>query len=1197
MAAEQEQQTSKIDPTAPPPEQFKRIRPTLYIGIGGTGKEIMLRLRRRILQTLWNGRRIESMEDFPVAAFLYFDTYTGKAEDEHKQGKKGARLDPLRRLIELPAGDCIQKGLDTNKYLRGEEIERYPHIKEWLPDGELRAIRADQGAGQVRPVSRLLFFDEVENINAAIKTKASALLQNVGNDRLKALGLEIEPEVKIVVLCSIAGGTGSGAFIDMGYLCKSLKYPKPAEVNLYALTGGAFSALKARVLANSYAGLTELEYCMRDSHHDTFVRSWAPGLNNEASRPYDDVYLVDNTNFVRQSTGERSHLYGMIADALYEELHDPVLRGKRREDLVNQTEFKLPHFVPPRMPVELGEYSQRFSRSYSAFGQVTLYTQGRTEFERETAEAARGMIQAFFRMAEYDKVNHPTGPEVADFLASQLHLDSSGYFQDFPEFIPGAKERSLADYPLIDRLLQQGETRLDQVMSDHIRKSFAELRESGRDLSEWRAQAELIRQSRDRDIEGAVDSAARDATYPRALKEQRRRIMNEFAGSNGLRAALYMRLDNREKGGLSYTISLIREVRDALIVEGTGICYRLSKTSQELDELATELRQGYYTRALANLEKAASKGLLRGPDREACLRFLGQAEEATRYYLYYRLRALACREAIEMLRKDVIAELGQPSSMGEGSDTGATGIMAEFERGRAGVRAAIEELEAEIRVLDDTTHSSTPLRNFIPGGEMPEAQSINRAQLAEWGAEALAESGGSRELFEQLRDDKQRPRIISKLRGRARENMQALEQRLPTVRQAIEDMSQAERKELFHETFRNAMPWVNCDIEKDNGWKPQMISIFVAVEDAPEFLAKFKDEIRPALPPALQNKELFAVSSGERGRLVVYSELSGLPLNALIALHDDWRRAYDQSSSGEQKLPLHNHRMTERFQRPTAMSVEELRELHTQLKLFLKGVGLGLLRRRPDPDGRYTINASSTHVADWQAIGREQHIYLTGFPEGKGGLLRRQVEEVEQRMSPMQMLLAAELFHSIAGRSYAAPKVTLADRSEKRYGGIAHHAALAVANEYTKRFEAAPGRRAIRAETRDLLADLGQCLASWAQEIPDSINDTTPQEANLDPRESPDHRATNKWWVDFARISDDDISRWAGLKAPHEEAPQPKAAAVGADGGSRSAGGSGDGADADDPYKRLKQIKELFDSGILTQEEYEQKKVELLKLL
>ena len=1132
-----EEQAPQLDPSAPPAEKHKRIRPTLYIGLGGTGKEIMLRLRRRILQTLWNGKRIESMDDFPVASFLYFDTYTGKAEDEEKKGGKGAEDDPLLPLVKLPSSDSVQKALDVDKYLRGEELERYPLVKGWLPQGELRAINAEQGAGQVRAISRLLFFDEARTLNQVINNKARALLQNVGNERLRALGLEIEPEVKIVILCSVAGGTGSGAFLDMGYLCRSLQNPKPAEVNLYAITGGAFAGGNERVLANSYAAMSELEYCMRDNDKDSYVTSWAEGLSNQATRPFNDVYLIDNANMARQSTGERSHLFGMVADVLFEELHDPVFRGKRAEDLVNQAQHKLQPFVPPQMPAELGTHAQRFSRSYSSIGQVTLYTQGRIEFERETAEAARDMIKAFFRLSEEDNINVPTPQDVDDFLRDHMRLDKKGYFSDFPDFLRHAKDRTLPDYPLVDEMLKQGESRLDQVLGDHVRSDFAALRDSGRDPSEWRGEAESIRKQRDKDIEGAVDSASREATYPRAVKEQRRRLMNVWAGPHGLREALYKRLDNKEKGGLNYTIQLIREIRDALTSTSTGVCSRLEKTADELEADAAMLRKEHYTRALDNLEKAASKGLLRGPNLEKCEEFLKQAEDATRYYLYYRLRALACREASEMLRHDVIAELGQPSVMGEESTSAATGIIAEFEQGRAAVRVALEELEAEIRVLDDTANAETPLRASIPGGGIDdEFDQISRSQLADWGEDALADYGGSNELFQQLRNDKTRPHILSALRGKARENMQEREKLLPTVQEALAAMPAAERQKLFQEAFSYATPWINADLEKDNGWDPKMVTTFVAVENVHDFMKAFADEIRPRLPVGL-TKELYSVSSSERGRLVIYAEYSGMPLNVMIALHDDWRLAYHRFTTGDRRLPLHNHKMTERFQRPTAMSVEELRALHDQLKLFLKGVGLGVLRRRPEPDGRYELNVSRIHVPDWQAIGREQQLYLTGFPDGKEPLVRQQVERVEQRMSLLQTLLGAALFSYIAEQSYSRTKISLQRGEEARIGGIAHHAAKAVSDAYRQRFDGASGRRDIPAETNTLLAALESRVAEWVQEIPDSTLDTTSLEANLNPDSGDEERrAKNKVWVDFARISDDQIRRWAGLSVEAESA-------------------------------------------------------------
>ena len=34
-------------------EQTVKLRPTLYIGVGGTGMEVMMRVRRRILNASW----------------------------------------------------------------------------------------------------------------------------------------------------------------------------------------------------------------------------------------------------------------------------------------------------------------------------------------------------------------------------------------------------------------------------------------------------------------------------------------------------------------------------------------------------------------------------------------------------------------------------------------------------------------------------------------------------------------------------------------------------------------------------------------------------------------------------------------------------------------------------------------------------------------------------------------------------------------------------------------------------------------------------------------------------------------------------------------------------------------------------------------------------------------------------------------
>src|SRR5690349_22056719 len=57
------------------------VRPTLFIGVGGTGMEVLLRLRRRILNAPWGPAgaplRVESLAEFPAAQFLHFDLDTG----------------------------------------------------------------------------------------------------------------------------------------------------------------------------------------------------------------------------------------------------------------------------------------------------------------------------------------------------------------------------------------------------------------------------------------------------------------------------------------------------------------------------------------------------------------------------------------------------------------------------------------------------------------------------------------------------------------------------------------------------------------------------------------------------------------------------------------------------------------------------------------------------------------------------------------------------------------------------------------------------------------------------------------------------------------------------------------------------------------------------------------------------------------
>ena len=226
---ENDRATGNIGAGSKKERYLDKVVPTLFIGVGGTGAEVLWRIRRRILNKVWTGGaqavRLDSLDQFPFAQFLHIDldfntiTETGKSSD-----------DTLQSAIAFKASERYVKKLDLSKYIATDETLRaYPLIEEWFPLSAQRVrdlnINPEKGAGQVRSISRLYFFDRYQEIRAAIKQALASLRSNVDHaDKHKLLGLEPESggALRVVVVASTAGGTGSGAFIDVGYLSKVL---------------------------------------------------------------------------------------------------------------------------------------------------------------------------------------------------------------------------------------------------------------------------------------------------------------------------------------------------------------------------------------------------------------------------------------------------------------------------------------------------------------------------------------------------------------------------------------------------------------------------------------------------------------------------------------------------------------------------------------------------------------------------------------------------------------------------------------------------------------------------------------------------------------------------------------------------------------------------------------------------------------
>ncbi|MEQ9248714.1 MAG: tubulin-like doman-containing protein, partial [Nitratireductor sp.] len=709
---------------------------------------------------------------------------------------------------------------------------------------------------------------------------------------LKRLDLDIEKEIQIVVVASLAGGTGAGAFLDMGFMCRSLQDPKPKAVNLVAIAGGAFSGLNDRVLANTYASCMELEYCMNASAGQPYVESWTDAVRCESVRPFNDVCFIDSKNLVDQSTGNRDFLFNMVADCLFVDLHDEALRGKRREDQVNQAQYKIEPYHPP-MPAGIEANAMTFSRAYSSMGQVVLDTSARLDFEREIVSSSIEMVEAFFRIASSDKNNAPKPEDIDGFLKNQLSINSERLFDRFPDFIKTNKP-SMPDFPLVDRLLYSRQVDLVARVKESVSKDINNIPTVQPDLDQWPARVSEIYENHRRSIIADVQSSAQDASLEQAIKTERRNLLEKLRDrEQGLRKTVYMFLDSQERGGLYFTAGLIQAVQDRIEVT----CDRLKTCSGQFDNIAQRIYNDYYTTAHANLQRSIKGGLFGRADERQALVYLEQISSSLSYLIEFMMRARACDEAIALLR-EVAEDLGHGSALGEGTNTGATGIMKEIEEGRATVRTMVSDLKQEVRLLDDARTSSNPFHTFVKGRRLGEIE-VNQKDIAEWGARALGQYGGSQVLFQQLRDEKDRVGIINTLRGIAREEMRREEEKIQPVQSVLRDLDRTNRLRLFSEAVANALPWVNMDVERLGGdaFDSKSLSVFVAVENVAEFRREFDDELKTALPARFQSKDIYYIDSGVRGRVVVFTELSGIPLHSLRPMHDDWRSAYEKRST------------------------------------------------------------------------------------------------------------------------------------------------------------------------------------------------------------------------------------------------------------------------------------------------------------
>jgi hypothetical protein len=258
----------------------------LIIGLGGTGGNIIRSFRKTVYQAF-------SSDLAPNVNLRYL--YVDSSDEFMKQDDPSWKI--LGHSVQIPQrSQLLIDGINLKSVI--DNLNQYPSLKPWLGNREdwrdiLNAADAAKVVGgQKRRLGRFLFATNV----GKFRDKVMEFVAEMQQDRSR--GFTPPVATTFHVCCGLAGGTGSGAVVDV--ICQiRLAFPDPQHrILLYALLperNPAAGRAGPNYHANGYAALVEL--------NALGIGSWQPHniLSRDGARlniqdPFNCCYLFSDEN-------------------------------------------------------------------------------------------------------------------------------------------------------------------------------------------------------------------------------------------------------------------------------------------------------------------------------------------------------------------------------------------------------------------------------------------------------------------------------------------------------------------------------------------------------------------------------------------------------------------------------------------------------------------------------------------------------------------------------------------------------------------------------------------------------------------------------------------------------------------------------------------------------------------------------------
>lgn len=257
-----------------------RLKKTILIGLGGTGIKSTVYIKRELV------RQFGKVP--PIVRILGFDTDV-----------------PLKQSLKLDGQDIILEENEESFHLTLAQpdvfVQKNDLVKSWAPPEKMISYQdISNGTGAARPSGRIALFANAPTVYGEIEEAWSAVTSKIAALATEKMGISISDDdsIDIYIVCSLAGGTGSGMFLDAGYMCRHIAGALKHRIFGLFLLAGVFKdpALNIFCPGNAYAALKELDYWV---NQDKSVEVSYPGVNpsiqwgGQRNIPFNYIYLVD----------------------------------------------------------------------------------------------------------------------------------------------------------------------------------------------------------------------------------------------------------------------------------------------------------------------------------------------------------------------------------------------------------------------------------------------------------------------------------------------------------------------------------------------------------------------------------------------------------------------------------------------------------------------------------------------------------------------------------------------------------------------------------------------------------------------------------------------------------------------------------------------------------------------------------------